>query len=91
MHGMGTLDEAHFSGTGNKIDFMAASHLGYKADPSEKQEEVLLRAWLGKSLFVHPLLGSTKRSLPFELPGGGKKPLPAGARGQSNKFHLIIM
>lgn len=86
MHGMGTLDEAHFSGTGNKIDFMAASHLGYKADPSEKQEEVPLRAWLGKSLFVHPLLGSTKRSLPFELPGGKKNPYQQGQGARAISF-----
>lgn len=61
---------------GTKLDFMAVSHLDYKAGPSEKQEEVLPRAWLGTSLFVHSLLRSTKRSLLFELPGRKKKSLP---------------
>ena len=39
---------------GTKLDFMAVNHPGYKADPTEKEEEVLSGVWLGTSLFVHP-------------------------------------
>lgn len=66
---------------GTKLDFMAVSHPGYKADPTEEEEEVLSRAWLGTSLFAHPLPRSTKMSLLFELPGEKIKSLPAQQQG----------
>lgn len=77
---------------GTKLDFTAVSHLGSKADPTEKEEEVLPNAGLGTILFVHPPPRSTKRSLLFELPGEKIKPLPAlgqGARAVS--FRPVVL
>lgn len=76
---------------GTKLDFMAVSHLGYKADPSEKQEEVLPRAWLGTSLFVHPCREVQRGPCCLNFQEEKKILTRLVARSQSNKFRLIIM